>query len=87
MLPVQLPDIIIPMTREQIRVAAFELEPADREILAQELLLSIGDADQDAIDQAWLAEVRRRDAAFTKGTTTASPVDEVITRIKRRANS
>lgn len=77
----------MPMTREQIRVAAFELDPADREILAQKLLLSLGAADRDAIDQAWLAEVRRRDASFINGTTTASPVEEVITRIKRRANS
>ena len=74
------------MTREQIRVAAFELDPADREILAEELLLSITDTDSDAIDQAWLSDVRRRDAAFANGTTTASPVHEVIARIKRRAN-
>lgn len=48
-------------------MAAFELDPSDRESLAEELLLSIGNADRDAIDAAWLAEAHRRDAAFAKG--------------------
>lgn len=72
------------MTREQIRVAALELDPAERERLAEELLLSIGQSDQEAIDAAWLAEAHRRDALFQAGATTARPVDEVIDRIKRR---
>lgn len=73
------------MTREQIRSAALELDASDREALAEELLLSIGHADRDSIDAAWLAEAHQRDQAFRNGTTTARPVDEVIARIKHRA--
>jgi hypothetical protein len=73
------------MTREQIRSAAMDLDPAEREALAEELLLSLTDTDRDAIDAAWLGEARRRDAAFASGATTARPVDHVIDRLKRRA--
>jgi putative addiction module component (TIGR02574 family) len=72
------------MTREQIRSAALELNPADREALAEELLLSIGDTDRESIDAAWLAEAHRRDEAYAKGMTTARPVDQVIARLQRR---
>lgn len=73
------------MTPEQIRSAAMDLDPAQREALAEELLLSLTDADRGAIDAAWLAESQRRDAAFTRGATTARPVDQVIQRLQRRA--
>lgn len=65
------------MTREQIRSAAMELDPAEREVLAEELLLSLPDADRDAVDAAWLAEARRRDAAFALGGTTARRMNEI----------
>lgn len=50
------------MTRDQIRNAALELEPPEREALAEELLRSITCTDQDAIDTAGLPETRHRDA-------------------------
>lgn len=74
------------MTREQIRSAAFELDPTDREALAEELLLSIGDADRNSIDAAWLAEAHERDRAFRDGATTARPVDEVLARFQPRTS-
>lgn len=73
------------MTREQIRSAALELNPVDREALAEELLLSISEDDRQSIDSAWLAEAHRRDAAFAKGTMTARPVEDVLARFQRRA--
>lgn len=74
------------MTREEIRSAALELEPSDREALAEELLLSISDADREKIDAAWLAEAYRRDASFAQGRMTALPVEDVLARIQRRVN-
>lgn len=72
------------LTRHQIKTAALELAPAEREALAEELLLSIAEADSQAIDAAWLAEARRRDAAFLAGNTGTKPVEDVIDRLTRR---
>jgi hypothetical protein len=50
------------MTREQILAEAMALEPGDRETLAEQILLSLGPDEQAAIEAAWLAEARRREA-------------------------
>lgn len=73
------------LTKEQIKDAALRLEPAEREALAEELLLSIGSAEREQIDAAWLTEVRRRDAAYRDGVGAAKPVDEVIERLRKKA--
>ena len=73
------------MTRDQIVAEAMALDPVEREALAEELLLSLSEADREAIDAAWLAEVRRRDAAFAKGEISASPVDDAVARVLSRA--
>jgi putative addiction module component (TIGR02574 family) len=72
------------MTKEQIISEAMELVPAERQTLAEELLLSIDETDMEEIDHAWLEEVRRRDAAFQRKEMSASPVEEVINRIRVR---
>jgi Putative addiction module component len=69
------------LTREQIKTAALELDPVEREALAEEILLSIADAERSAIDAAWLAEARQRDA----GKSSDRPVDEVIDRLRNKA--
>jgi len=74
------------LTKEQIKSAAMKLDPADREALAEELLLSIDEQDRQAIDAAWLAEVKRRDVQFQAGKTVAKPFDQIIDRLKGRAH-
>ena len=74
----------MPMTRNQILAEALALAPADREAVAQELLLSLSDAECDAIEQAWLTEAHRRDAAFARGQMGSVPVDEAIARVLAR---
>ena len=69
------------MTLAQIKAAAMELEPSQRESLAQELLLSDTDEERERIDAVWLEEVRRRDAAYQRGEVTARPAEEVIHRL------
>ncbi len=69
------------LTKEQIKSAALELAPAEREALAEELLLSVTELERDAVDAAWLAEAKRRDAAFRRGETGAKPVEDVIARL------
>lgn len=73
------------MTRDQIVAEAMALDPVEREALAEELLLSLSEADREAIDAAWLTEVRRRDTAFAKGEISASPVDDAVARVLSRA--
>lgn len=70
------------LTREQVREAALELDPDQREALAEELLLSLNAAD--AVDTAWLAEAHRRDERFAAGATGAKSVDSVIERLRQR---
>ena len=73
------------MTRDQLRAEAMALDPKDREVLAEALLLSLTEDDRKAIDAAWLAEVRSREEAFARGESSTSPVDEVITRVRSKA--
>lgn len=71
------------LTNTEIRTAALELDPAEREALATELLLSLSGAQQDEIDAAWLAEAKARETAFLAGKITARPVDEALVRLSR----
>jgi putative addiction module component (TIGR02574 family) len=70
------------LTRDQIKSAALKLTPAEREALAEELLLSISETDRQSIDAAWLSEARRRDAEFVAGETSAKPVEAVIRAVR-----
>jgi hypothetical protein len=72
------------MTREQIKLAAMELDPVEREALAEELLLSLSETDRSGIEQAWLTEAKRRDAECMSGTIAASTVEEALGRIERK---
>ena len=72
------------MTKEQIRSAAMQLDPAERESLAEELLLSVSDAEREEIERAWLEEARRRTAAYKAGLTAGKPVNEVLDRLTRK---
>jgi putative addiction module component (TIGR02574 family) len=73
------------LSKDQIRSASLQLGPAEREALAEELLLSIEPAEAEAIDAAWLDEARRRDEAFYAGTTHAKPVEDVIQRLLNKS--
>jgi hypothetical protein len=46
------------LENSQIKQAALQLAPDDRETLAEDLLLSITGQERTAIDAAWLVEVR-----------------------------
>lgn len=70
--------------RQQILAQAMTLDPTERAVLAEELWLSLEQADREAIDAAWLAEARRRDALYAKGETSALPVDQAIERTVSR---
>jgi putative addiction module component len=70
------------LTKQQIKAAALELDPIEREALAEELLMSISNADSRSIDAAWLEEVKRRDASFIQTRGAAKAVDDVVSRLR-----
>jgi hypothetical protein len=61
------------LTKDQIKAAALKLDPAEREALAEELLLSIDATQREEVDAAWLAESRQRDEEFRAGRMGAKP--------------
>jgi putative addiction module component (TIGR02574 family) len=73
------------MTKDQIIAEARKLDLADLEDVVEELLGTLPEDRQAFIDAAWLQEAKRRDAAFEAGEVTASPVEEVLTRILSKA--
>jgi hypothetical protein len=73
------------MTKEQVLAGGMALDPRERQAVAEQLLLSLGEADQAAIDAAWLEEARRREEAFARGEMSTSPVDDAIARVLSKA--
>ncbi|HUY91645.1 MAG TPA: addiction module protein [Pirellulales bacterium] len=68
--------------REQILQQALSLPPEDRAYVVSELEHSL---EQDGPDsEAFLAELRRRSAAYRSGATTARPADEVLDDLRRK---
>jgi len=75
------------MSVEQIRTEALALKPTEREALAEELLLSLTDADRSELDAAWAAEINRRIEDFDAGRASSKSVEEVVERLLRKAGS
>lgn len=72
------------LTRQQLFTEALALDPPDREALAEDILRTLGETERSEIDEAWLLETRKRDAAYRRGESTTSTVEEVISRILSR---
>lgn len=68
--------------------AAMQLSEAERAEIAEILMDSIsgGFADED-IKAAWVAEAKRRLAAFERGETTLVDADEMIDRLRSKVRS
>jgi hypothetical protein len=70
------------MTKEEIKTAAMQLDPVEREALAEELLLTLPQLEEEAIDAASLEEARRRYESFLQSGGVAKTVDEVVARLR-----
>jgi putative addiction module component (TIGR02574 family) len=69
------------MTLEEVRAAAKELTPEEREILSADLARTKKTLPE--IQAAWIAESERRLDAFEAGREKAYPAEEVFARYKR----
>lgn len=72
------------MTREQIKDAAMQLDPTDREQLAEELLYSISESEWDALDNAWLEEIQKRSDRLDQGIDFGIPLEDALKLIERK---
>lgn len=60
------------------------LPSVEREIIAVQLLDSLEEEEPDAVEKAWIDEVRRRIAQIDAGEVTCRPADEVIAEMRAR---
>ena len=69
---------------EKIMESALELPPVDRAELIERLFISFDSSPKSTVDKAWATEVESRVDAFDAGKISASPAEEVFTRISDR---
>ena len=67
-------------TVETLEAAALQLTPADRARLVNRLIATL-DADHD-VEEAWAAEVERRQTEIENGTVSLLPGPETLTKLK-----
>ena len=67
---------------EDLAAKARALPPADRVRLAEDLLSTVQEVDEDT-EAAWDAEIRRRIAEIDAGTAKLIPAEEVVAQVRR----
>ena len=73
-----MPDIVIELAKK-----GRALDPKDRERLVDLLLDSFDESSDDAVEEAWRLEIRKRVAAFESGDANLHDEDEVMAEAKR----
>ena len=71
-------------TVETLEAAALQLTPADRARLVDRLIATL-DADPE-VEEAWAAEVERRQSEIENGTVSLLPGPETLTKLKADLN-
>jgi putative addiction module component (TIGR02574 family) len=61
------------------------LPHAERAEVAEELLHSLDDAERSRLESLWYAEARRRFDAHRRGEMGATPADQVLASLERKA--
>lgn len=67
---------------EELSRRARNLSPEERVQLAEEILATVHEVDEE-VDAAWDAEIKRRIAEIENGTATLIPAEEVFARLRR----
>ena len=67
---------------DELSQKARALAPADRVRLAEELLASVADSDEE-IEAAWAAEIESRLADVENGSAKLVPAEEVFAEVRR----
>ena len=72
------------MSREQVIQEALALSEEDREMLAEDLLLSLKGVSSEQIEKAWIDEAKRRLDEVRAGTAILHDADEVIEELRKK---
>jgi putative addiction module component (TIGR02574 family) len=67
---------------EELSRRARDLSPEERVQLAEEILATVHELDEE-VDAAWDAEIKRRIAEVENGTAKLIPAEEVFARLRR----
>ena len=67
---------------EELSRRAKDLSPDERVQLAEEILATVHEVDED-VDAAWDAEIKRRIAEIESGTAQLVPAEEVFAKLRR----
>jgi len=71
-------------TLEEVEHDALELPVSSRVLLAEQLLQSLDQPNQQRLETLWAAEIDQRLSRFERGETKAIPGEEVFRRIRAR---
>jgi putative addiction module component (TIGR02574 family) len=71
-------------TVEKITQDALRLSERERAELAHRILVSLEDAAEENVDEAWDAEIEKRVDRIKEGTAKGRPADEVFRDIRAR---
>ena len=71
------------MTIDELKREALALDPSSRAHLAHELLTSLDELSESEIEELWLQEAARRDAALDAGAP-SYPAADVLARARAR---
>ncbi len=63
---------------EEVTAKAMELPPKDRAELAELLIQSLEEEDDEIVKSAWLAEIYRRDQQIRAGAPVTKPAEQVL---------
>ena len=71
---------------EQILRSALSLPEAERAEIAAALIHSLDTQADEAVDEAWAAEIERRIATIDNGEVALIPFDDVLAEMRRRGH-
>lgn len=69
---------------KRILTEALALPPAERAVLADQLLSSFDHASNESVDAAWAKEAEARIDAYDRGEMLSTPVHEVFAELEHR---
>ena len=72
------------MTFPDLEAEALRLDPREKVHLAHAIVMSLGEASPQQIQELWLDEAQRRDEEIEAGLVEEVPGPEVFSRIRRR---
>ena len=72
----------MPRTIQELEGAIRALSPEDRKHLLRDLVADLDGEEDEGVEEAWLAEARRRQEELRKGAVAAVPEEEVFRRAR-----